>query len=99
MFIRSMRDVKEPTYHLKRVGHEVPGVVAVLCEWVQQRCPHMGLKVPFVKKKFFHLNLNHLNSFFFLVFLSPVFIVCRAVSMNLFLLFLHVLVALFPCIS
>ena len=24
-------DVKEPT-HTKRVGHEVPGVVAVLCE-------------------------------------------------------------------
>ena len=25
-------DVKEPTHHSKRVGHEVPGVVAVLCE-------------------------------------------------------------------
>ena len=25
-------DVKEPTYYSKRVGHEVPGVVAVLCE-------------------------------------------------------------------
>ena len=24
-------DVKEPTHYLKRVGHEVPGVVAVLC--------------------------------------------------------------------
>ena len=25
-------DVKEPTHYSKRVGHEVPGVVAVLCE-------------------------------------------------------------------
>ena len=25
-------DVKEPTHNSKRVGHEVPGVVAVLCE-------------------------------------------------------------------
>ena len=32
MFISSMWDVKEPKYYSKRVGHEVPGVVAVLCE-------------------------------------------------------------------
>ena len=27
-----MRDVIEPTHYSKRVGHEVPGVEAVLCE-------------------------------------------------------------------
>ena len=32
MFISSTWDVKEPTHYSKRVGHEVPGVVAVLCE-------------------------------------------------------------------
>ena len=32
MFISSMWDVKEPTHYSERVGHEVPGVVAVLCE-------------------------------------------------------------------
>ena len=32
MFISSMWDAKEPTHHSKRVGHEVPGVVVVLCE-------------------------------------------------------------------
>ena len=32
MFISSMWDVKEPTHYTKRVGHEVPGVVAVLCK-------------------------------------------------------------------
>ena len=32
MFISSMWNVKEPTHYSKRVGHEVPGVVAVLCE-------------------------------------------------------------------
>ena len=32
MFISSKWDVKEPKYYSKRVGHEVPGVVAVLCE-------------------------------------------------------------------
>ena len=32
MFISSMWDVKEPTNYSKRVGHEVPSVVAVLCE-------------------------------------------------------------------
>ena len=30
----SMWDVKEPTHYSKRVGHEVPGVVAVLCKWL-----------------------------------------------------------------
>ena len=29
-----MRNVKEPTHYSKRVGHEVPGVVPVLSEWV-----------------------------------------------------------------
>ena len=33
MFVNSMCDVKEPTHYLKRVGHEVPSVVAVLCEF------------------------------------------------------------------
>ena len=32
MSISSMWDVKEPTHYSKRVGHEVPGVVPVLCE-------------------------------------------------------------------
>ena len=32
MFISSMWDVKEPTHYSKRVGHEVPSVVTVLCE-------------------------------------------------------------------
>ena len=27
-----MWDVKEPTHYSKRVGHEVPSVVTVLCE-------------------------------------------------------------------
>ena len=27
-----MWDVKEPAHYSRRVGHEVPGVVAVLCE-------------------------------------------------------------------
>ena len=30
--ISSTWDVKEPTHYSQRVGHEVPGVVAVLCE-------------------------------------------------------------------
>ena len=29
--------VEEPTHYLKRVGHEVPGVVAVLCVVCQVR--------------------------------------------------------------
>ena len=29
-----MWDVKEPTHYSKRVGHEIPGVVTVLCECV-----------------------------------------------------------------
>ena len=32
VLISSMWDVKEPTHYSKRVGHEVPGVVAVLCK-------------------------------------------------------------------
>ena len=32
MLISSMWDVKERTHYSKRVGHEFPGVVAVLCE-------------------------------------------------------------------
>ena len=32
MFISSMWDVREPTHYSKRVGQEVPGAVAVLCE-------------------------------------------------------------------
>jgi len=38
MFISSMWDVKEPTLYLRRVGNEVPGVVAVLCgvAWVEK---------------------------------------------------------------
>ena len=34
MFISSMWDVKQPTHYSERVGHEVPGVVAVLCEGI-----------------------------------------------------------------
>ena len=32
MFISSLWDVKEPTHYSRRVGDDVPGVVAVLCE-------------------------------------------------------------------
>ena len=34
MLISSIWDIKEPTHYSRRVGHEVPGVVAVLycCE-------------------------------------------------------------------
>ena len=32
MFIISMWGVKGPTHYSRTVGHEVPGVVAVLCE-------------------------------------------------------------------
>ena len=32
MFISSQWDVKEATHYSRRVGDEVPGVVAVLCE-------------------------------------------------------------------
>ena len=31
MFISSMWDLKEPTHFSKRVGHVVPGVVAIFC--------------------------------------------------------------------
>ena len=34
MFISSLWDVKEPTHYSKRLGHEVPGFVAVLCEGI-----------------------------------------------------------------
>ena len=44
MFISSQWDVKEPTHYSRRVGNEVPGVVAVLCEcmggWVGIAGPH-----------------------------------------------------------
>ena len=38
MFISSKWDVKEPTHYSKRVGYEVSGVVAVLCESIAS--PH-----------------------------------------------------------
>ena len=65
MFTRlsSMRDVKEPTHYSKRVGHEVPGVVAVLCECMggyrEGDMPRMGLSVPFA----YHLVLLCKNCF------------------------------------
>ena len=34
MFISSLWDVKEPTHYSRRVGNEVPGVVAVLCVYM-----------------------------------------------------------------
>ena len=33
MFICSLWGVKEPTHYSRRVGDEVPGVVAVLCKY------------------------------------------------------------------
>ena len=48
-----MWDVKEPTHYSKRAGHEVPGVVAVLCESLgmggcrEGDMPRMGLSVSF----------------------------------------------------
>ena len=64
-----MWDVKEPTHYSKRVEHEVPGVVAVLCErmggtekviclaWdFMSRSPvtlHLGAEVAITKKKHF----------------------------------------------
>ena len=57
MFISSMWDVKEPTHYSKRVGHEIPGVVGVLCGCMggyrEGDIPGMGLRVPFV----YHLAL------------------------------------------
>ena len=51
MFISSLWDFKEPTHYLKRAGHEVPSVVAVLCEsmggYREGDMPRMGLSVPF----------------------------------------------------
>ena len=32
MFVSSTWNIKEPTHYARRVGHEVPDVVAVLCE-------------------------------------------------------------------
>ena len=43
LLISSMWDVKEPTHYSKRVGHEVPGVVAVLSEWVQCCTAHLNI--------------------------------------------------------
>ena len=46
--------LEEPTHYSKRGGHEVPGVVAVLCEslgvggYRERDVPHMGLSVPFM---------------------------------------------------
>ena len=34
MFISSLWDVKKPTHFSRRVGDEVPGVVAVLCKYM-----------------------------------------------------------------
>ena len=57
MLISSMWDVKVPTHYSKRVGHEVPGVVAVLCEcmggYSEGDIPRMGLRVIFI----YHLAL------------------------------------------
>ena len=51
MFISSLWDFKEPTHYSKRAGHEVPSVVAVLCEsmggYREGDMPRMGLSVPF----------------------------------------------------
>ena len=52
MSISSMWDVKEPTHYSKRVGHEVPGDVAVFCECMggyrEGDMPLTGLGAPFV---------------------------------------------------
>ena len=57
MFISSLRDVKEPTYYSNRVGHEVSGVVAVLCECMggyrEGDMPRIGRNAPFA----YHLAL------------------------------------------
>ena len=54
MFTSSMWDVKEPTHYSKSVGHEVPGVVDVLCECMGgYRDGDIPLSVPFV----YHLAL------------------------------------------
>ena len=58
MFMSSMWDVKEPVHYSNRVGHEVPGVVAVLYECMggyrEGDMPRMGLSVPFA----YHLALR-----------------------------------------
>ena len=55
MFISSMWDVKEPTHYSKSVGHEVPGVVDVLCECMggyrDGDIPRMGLLCKSCRKK------------------------------------------------
>ena len=51
MFISSMWDVKEPTHHSKRAGHEVSGVAVVLYECMggyrEGDMPRRGHSVPF----------------------------------------------------
>ena len=51
MFISSTWEVKEPTHYSKRVEHEVPEVVADLCECMggyrEGDMSRMGLSVPF----------------------------------------------------
>ena len=53
-----MWDVKEPTHYSKRAGHEVPGVVAVLCECMggyrEGDMHRMGLSDPLA----YHLALR-----------------------------------------
>ena len=50
-YIWSLWDVKEPTHYSKRAGHEVLGVVAVLCEslgmggYRERDMPRMGLRI------------------------------------------------------
>ena len=46
MFKISTWDVKEPTHYSKRVGREVPGVVAVL---LSSKCGRLGVKM-FLKR-------------------------------------------------
>ena len=51
MFVSLTWDVEESTHYSQRAGHEVPGVVAVLCKCMggyrEGDMPHMGLRVPF----------------------------------------------------
>ena len=58
MFISLMWDVKEPIHYSKTAGHEVPSVVAVLCECMggyrEGDMPRMGLSDPFA----YHLALR-----------------------------------------
>ena len=47
MFKSPMWDIKEPTHYSKRVGCEVPGVVAVLCVipsgWSGKNAQHISI--------------------------------------------------------